>query len=183
MVVFFAMARHWIGKMNFKKASVADATKITNLVNSAYRGDSSRKGWTTEADLVGGQRTDPNSIKEIIERSASVILISETEPLEACVHLEKQGNACYLGMLTVDPKLQNKGIGAKMLDASEAFAKHWGCSQIKMKVISVREELIKWYERRGYRNTQLRSAFPANDPKFGIPIVENLEFIEMKKTL
>ena len=167
--------------MKFRIATKDDLAGLDQLVNSAYRGDSSRKGWTTEADLLGGVRTSEASLNEMIAKKNAVILIAEEEEMEGCVFLEQQGKALYLGMLTVKPELQGKGIGAKLMAASEERAKELGCTSIKMTVITDRHELIAYYKRKGFVDTGERAPFP-DDPKFGLS-KKSLEFMVMEKTL
>lgn len=164
-------------------AGIADAGELARLVNSAYRGDSSKKGWTTEADLLGGQRTNEAGIREMIAEPDSVILkyTSEEGLLQGCVYLKKKTDKLYLGMLTVSPELQTKGIGKQLLAAAESMAKNHSCNTIEMTVISVRKELIAWYVRHGYAATGETAPFPT-DPKFGLP-KQSLEFIVLEKQL
>jgi len=164
-------------------AGPADAAELSRLVNSAYRGDSSKQGWTTEADLLGGQRTNEAGIQEMLAEPDAVILkyTNETGLLQGCVYLQKKGGKLYLGMLTVSPELQAKGIGKQLLAAAENRAKKVSCNCIQMTVISVRKELIAWYERHGYAATGETAPFPT-DPKFGLP-KQSLEFIVMEKQL
>ncbi|MBI2731434.1 MAG: GNAT family N-acetyltransferase [Sphingobacteriales bacterium] len=170
--------------MAITKASLADIPELNRLVNAAYRGESSKKGWTTEADLLGGIRTDDDSLTELLTKKDSVMLkyTNENNELVGCVNLQLHTDKLYLGMLTVNPELQGGGVGKKLLTASEAYAKEIGCSKIYMSVISVRKELIAWYERHVYKNTGERKPFPANDPKFGLPKTA-LEFIIMEKEI
>lgn len=170
----------------FIQAHPTQAKEINDLVNSAYRGDGSKQGWTTEADLIGGQRSDTATIKELIDRDDSMILIAENENsgnIEGCVHLEKHGEKCYLGMLTVKPNLQGKGLGAEMLEEAEAFAQFWDCNRIFMTVIAQRTELIQWYEKHGYKNTGETKPFPYGDERFGLPKVEGLFFVVLEKRI
>lgn len=174
--------------LNFTIASaeIRDSDAIVALVNSAYRGDTSRIGWTTEADLLGGQRIDRAGIQEILADSQSVILLARVaEQISACVHLEKKGDAvCYLGLLTVRPDLQAGGIGRELLAAAERHAQvHWYARVVEMTVIDVRAELIAWYERRGYRSTGETRPFPYGDSRFGLPRSDGLRFIVMRKQL
>ncbi|MDG0815210.1 GNAT family N-acetyltransferase [Bdellovibrio svalbardensis] len=173
--------------IEFTQADESHVDAIVTLVNSAYRGDSSKKGWTTEADLLGGQRVDSESIIAALTRDNSTILIAQDEDdddkLVGCVHLEQHENKCYLGMLTVDPTLQKKGIGRMLVQESEAFAQFWDCTQIYMTVISVRKELIAWYEKLGFRNTGEKRPFPYGDERFGQPKVDNLEFVILEKKI
>lgn len=173
--------------IEFIQAEEQHVDKIVQLVNSAYRGDSSRKGWTTEADLLDGQRVDRQGILEVINKEDSTILIATEEnedeegEILGCVHIEKQGDKMYLGMLTVQPNLQKKGIGKKLIEESEAFADFWDCKKISMTVISVRTELISWYQKLGFKLTAEKKPFPKDDPRFGLPKVDNLEFVVLEK--
>ena len=168
--------------MEFRKGLIADAGRIAELVNSAYRGESSRLGWTTEADLLGGQRTDMNEVSGLIGRDESFFILCEREgDLIASVHLERNGESASLGMLAVKPELQGKGIGKLLLlEAEREAVESWGVGKMRMAVIAFRHELIEFYERRGYRPTGLFAPFPA-DPKFGIPKVPDLSFEWLEK--
>src|SRR5215213_3509923 len=136
-------------------AKLKDVSELNMLVNSAYRGDSSRQGWTTEADLLDGIRIDEERLAELIQKQSSVILkyVDESKKIIGCVHLEKKGDRLYLGMLTVFPLLQSKGIGKELMRAGEEHAKNQNCLSVYMTVITDRIELIAWYERYGYKNT------------------------------
>ena len=169
-------------RLQFSVASEADIPALNHLVNIAYRGEASKKGWTTEADLLGGIRTDIDSLRRLLEQPDSVILTCREEPkLIGCVYLHKQENKMYLGMLTVSPELQDRGIGKELLKVAEAYALTKSCFYMVMTVITLRNELIKWYQRRGYRDTGERKPFPG-DPRFGIP-KQPLEFLVMEKQL
>lgn len=164
-------------------ATAEDAGDIAKLVNSAYRGDTSRKGWTTEADLLDGTRTDLSAIKELIQKQDVTILkYSADNTIIGCVELHKTGTEMYLGMLTVRPDLQGAGIGKKLLEAAEAEARTQRCLKITMTVISVRTELIDWYKRLGYTDTGKQKPFHFNDPRFGIP-KRPLQFAVLEKDL
>jgi ribosomal protein S18 acetylase RimI-like enzyme len=165
------------------KATIEDFLYINILVNSAYRGESSKKGWTTEADLLGGIRTTEEGLTETFKKSDTVILkYTEAEQILACMMLVEKQNSLYLGMLTVSPDLQGKGIGKKLLKSAEIFARENGIPTIEMTVISVRSELIAWYERHGYAKTGETKPFPMNDPNFGEPN-QPLDFIVMEKVI
>ena len=172
--------------MRYKIAFIENSKEISSLVNSAYRGESSKAGWTTEADLLGGQRSDENSISELIQRKDSVILthVNEKNEIFACLHLEKKDKqTTYLGMLTVKPTLQAKGLGKILLREAEDYSRNYfKSSKIVMTVIHLRSELIGWYERRGYKKTGETRPFPMNDPKFGLPKTEFF-FIVLEKKL
>lgn len=170
--------------IEFTQADDSHIENLVQLVNSAYRGESSKKGWTTEADILGGQRVDASGLKEILHKDDSIILIAEDDDsgdLLGCLQLEKQGSKCYLGMLTVAPNLQDKGIGKLLMAEAEALAQFWDCGTLFMTVISQRQELIAWYQKQGFRVTGEKKPFPYGDERFGIPKVENLEFIVLEK--
>jgi ribosomal protein S18 acetylase RimI-like enzyme len=160
-----------------------DIPELVTLVNSAYRGDSSKKGWTTEADLLAGVRITESSLLEQMQTPGQSFLksVDELGKIVGCVSLLEKGKAIYLGMLTVDPNIQATGIGKLLLQASEDYAKKLGKQYIEMTVITKRIELIAFYERRGYVKTGEFRPFP-NDPKFGIQ-KEALEFLVLKKEL
>jgi ribosomal protein S18 acetylase RimI-like enzyme len=165
------------------KAIQNDIPALNILVNSAFRGESSKKGWTTEADILGGIRTDENTLLENINEPKTTILkYCEGDDILGMVMLKNQGDSLYLGMLTVAPDLQGSGIGKQLLQASEAFAQAEGLSKIMMTVISIRVELVAWYERHGYVRTGEVRPFPMDDPKFGLPKTF-LEFVVMEKEI
>jgi ribosomal protein S18 acetylase RimI-like enzyme len=169
-------------------ATESDLADVAVLVNSAYRGESSRTGWTTEADFIDGQRTDPNTLKrDLVVQAAAVILMLRDEAdgaLHACVWLEPASSGVwYLGMLSVRPDQQDRRLGRRLIEAAEAHAERRGAARMRMTVISIRQELIAWYERRGYRRTGETQPFPADDPLFGIPLRGDLEFVVLEKTL
>ena len=164
-------------------ATAADIPKLNKLINSAYRGEESKKGWTSEAHLLGGIRTDENTLRELISKPNACILkyaMAQEDPI-GCVFLEKKGLSLYLGLLTVSPLEQAKGIGKLLLQESEAYARSHGCPVIEMTVISVRTDLIRWYEHHGYKKTGKTKPFP-KDEKFGIPR-QALEFVVMQKEI
>lgn len=168
---------------DFSLASTTDIPALDVLVNSAYRGESSKKGWTTEADLLGGIRTDAAGLAKMMAEPGAVILkySPEENQLQGCVYLKKKISKLYLGMLTVNPEMQANGIGKKLMAAAEEYAKQNACDTMTMTVISVRSELIAWYERHGYHKTGETQPFPA-DTSFGLP-KQPLEFIVMEKPL
>lgn len=176
----------------FRKAVIADANAVAAIVNAAYRGDSSRKGWTTEADLLEGSRTDFADIVVLLEAAGSVILMAESidqhgKHLLSTAHLERVDEsdvpAAFFGMFAVDPELQAKGLGKQMMQSAEALVlQEWGTRKMLMDVISVRTELIAFYERRGYRLTGEVRPFPVN-PDLWTAKVDRLELVRMEKLL
>ena len=155
------------------------------LVNSAYRGDSSRAGWTTEADLLGGQRTDEREISRLIAAENSLLLLAAVaDEIVGTVHLKRiDTDSAGLGMLVVKPVLQGRGFGKQLLQAAETRVRRdWNAQRLEMQVISLRSELLAYYERRGYRRTGDTRPFPA-EPEFGLPRVECLRFEVLEKLL
>lgn len=172
--------------MTFRIAGPRDIPALHRLIESAYRGDSAKAGWTHEADLLGGQRTDAQALGDIIADDAQVVLLLEAGgDLQGCVLVaDKGGGRAYLGMLTVRPDLQSAGIGAKLLDEAEDLARNvLQARTLEMTVIKRRRELIEWYERRGYENTGREAPFPKDDPRFGLPKVDDLVFVVLEKAL
>ncbi|MFC5740406.1 GNAT family N-acetyltransferase [Dyella tabacisoli] len=171
--------------LTFRAATPADIDAVVALVESAYRGDSGRRGWTTESDLLDGQRTDAQGVAALIVQTDSMVLLAEDgSSLRACCHIEKQGEAGYFGMFAVDPVLQGGGTGRATLMEAERIARdHWQCGAMHMTVIVQRDELIAWYERRGYRRTGEFRPFPYGEARFGIPKRDDLRFELLIKSL
>ncbi|WP_242512361.1 GNAT family N-acetyltransferase [Pseudolysobacter antarcticus] len=172
--------------LNFRNATAADVDAIVALVESAYRGDSSRQGWTTEANILDGQRTDAADVARLIahEHSRVLLLTHSSGELRACAHIERQNDACYFGMFSVNPTEQGSGIGRAMLAEGERIARNdWQCCDMQMTVISIRDELIAWYERRGYQRTGIFKPFPYGDARFGLPKRDDLRFEILSKRL
>ena len=168
--------------MQITIATPADIPAIERLLNSAYRGAESKKGWTTEADLLEGElRTDTSTLIKLINTPDAVFLkyMGHQNEVEGCVFLQKNEDRLYVGMLSVSPSIQAKGIGGQLMTEAEKYARNQNCSSIFMKVISVRHELVSWYERKGYYKTGKTEPFPT-DNKFGVP-TRPLEFIIMEK--
>jgi GNAT superfamily N-acetyltransferase len=167
----------------FRKADLNDVTELNTLVNTAYRGDAAKVGWTTEADLIDGQRTEPAVLKEMIEDPNGYIEIAlENDELIGCVYLGKEGAALYIGMLTVKPTLQGRGLGKTLMLRALDHGREWNMKSTRMTVISERPELIAYYERMGFKWSGKTEPFPENDPRNGKPR-KQLTFLEYVKDL
>ena len=165
------------------KATSADIPKLNQLINSAYRGETSKKGWTTEANILEGLRTTEEELYKIITSNKHTILkYSHENEIIGSVLLIEENVKLYLGMLTVSPELQNSGIGKKLLHEAEIWAKSKNLATIVMTVISVRAELIAWYKRHGYQETGEKSPFPESNLHQSTAS-EPLEFIYLEKQL
>ncbi|MCR1784653.1 GNAT family N-acetyltransferase [Nocardioides carbamazepini] len=172
----------------FRTATPDDVPALVALVESAYRGDVSRQGWTTEADLLQGQRTDAEEVRRVVGAPDSVVLVAldaeEDGRVAACCHVERRGDRAYFGLFAVDPTRQGDGLGKKMLARAEEVARAtWGSTHLEMTVIRQRTDLIAYYLRRGYVDTERRTPFPYGDERFGLPQRDDLEFTLLEKPL
>ena len=171
--------------LDFRLAGEADVDAIVTLVEGSYRGDASRAGWTTEADLLDGMRIDAQGVRGDLQRKGSVVLLGERDgQLLACANVCKEDGAGYFGMFSVVPGLQGGGFGKQMLAEAERIAREeWQVPVMRMTVIDVRDELIAFYERRGYQRTGIHKPFPYGDERFGIPKRDDLRFEVLEKDL
>ncbi len=171
--------------LEFRNATLVDVEPIVALVESAYRGDISREGWTTEADLLDGRRTGADDVSDNITRPRSVILLAQqSRTLLACAHVAEENGSGYFGMFSVQPHLQGTGIGKRvLLEAERLVRDDWGLLAMHMTVIDIRDELIAFYQRRGYRRTGIFKPFPYGDARFGLPKRDDLRFEVLEKNL
>ena len=171
--------------LTFRAATEADIPALVQLVTSAYRGDASRAGWTTEADMLDGQRIDAGVLREDIARPRSRVLLAERDGnLLACAHVAEENGAGYFGMFSVRPDLQGGGVGKAVLaEAERVVREEWRLPAMRMTVIDVRDELIAFYQRRGYVRTGILKPFPYGDERYGIPLRDDLRFEVLEKQL
>jgi N-acetylglutamate synthase-like GNAT family acetyltransferase len=166
--------------VEIRPATHADVDAIVALVESAYRGDASRAGWTTEADLIDGTRTDADEIGHLVPD----LLLAESEgELVGCAAVTVNGGHGYFGTFAVRPRQQGGGIGAALLTAAEERARAAGATRVEMTVLSVRAELIAFYERRGYVRTGDTRPFPYGVERNGRPRTDDLVFAVLEKHL
>jgi ribosomal protein S18 acetylase RimI-like enzyme len=174
-----------MGTLTFRAANEHDLDALVALVTSAYRGDVSKQGWTTEADFLDGNRIDREVLARDIVRPRSRVLIAERDgAMLACAHVCEEEGAGYFGMFSVEPTLQGGGVGKAVLSEAERIARdEWQLPAMRMTVIDIRDELIAFYERRGYALTGIKKPFPYGDPRYGIPKRDDLRFEVMEKAL
>ncbi|SDJ45946.1 Ribosomal protein S18 acetylase RimI [Frankineae bacterium MT45] len=170
----------------FRLAAPPDAAELTTLIESAYRGASSREGWTTEADLLGGQRVDEAQVLQVINDPESLLLVlPDADGLLACCQLERRRDGIvYFGMFAVRPGSQGAGVGRQVMAEAQRLARtSFGATAMEMTVIAQRSELIEWYERLGFRRTGETRPFPYGEPRFGDPKRDDLHFVVLHRDL
>lgn len=169
--------------LTFREAGPADVAAVVTLVESAYRGDASRAGWTTEADLLDGRRTDEAGITAVLETPDATLLLAERDGrIVGCCELRRVGEVGYFGTFAVDPAVQGGGTGRRLLTHADAEAlRRWGSPALEMTVIAQRVDLIAWYERMGFVATGERRPFPYGDERFGRPRRDDLEFVVLRR--
>ena len=169
-----------------RPATPADIPALHALIESAYRGDTARRGWTHEADLLDGQRTDTTLLSEIVDDPAQRILVAiDGATIIGCVSIaRKQHGKAYLGLLSVSPLLQAKGLGKQLIAAAEhAAIAEFSAQVMEMTVIKQRTELLDYYKRRGYSPTGEERPFPFGDERFGLPRTSELVFVVLERKI
>lgn len=171
-----------------RPATADDLPALVELVESAYRGDRSRAGWTTEADLIDGQRMDPTMMAALLADATVEVLVAADHAgrVVACCELrppDTPGDTAHFAMFAVSPGEQGRGTGSRLLGEAEVRAAAAGASAIELWVIDVRADLIAWYGRRGYRPTGDHHPFPYGDERFGRPRRADLRFAVLSKPL
>jgi ribosomal protein S18 acetylase RimI-like enzyme len=146
------------------------------------------ESWNIEAGILQGTRMTESLLREDLAAKPHAHFLIHRDPqtrrVIGTVWLEPvAGDAWYLGLFTVDPALQKQQLGRRLLGAAEEFARDRGARRMRMGVLSVREALIAWYERRGYARTGETEPFPYGDNRFGTPMRDDLEFAILEKRL
>lgn len=173
-------------EITIRDAVAADIPALHPLIESAYRGEASRAGWTTEADLLDGQRTDPEDLADILADPKQALLSAWCgDALVGCVLIADRGEGTgYFGMLSVNPTLQGGGLGRRLVEAAHStLADRFGARRVRISVFPQRETLIAWYQRLGYRLTGDTLPFPYGNPRFGLPLRDDLYFLVMERAL
>ncbi|KQY64960.1 MULTISPECIES: GNAT family N-acetyltransferase [unclassified Brevundimonas] len=173
-------------EIDIRDAVATDIPPLHRLIESAYRGEASRAGWTTEADLLDGQRTDPEDLADILADPKQALLSAwrGDEPVGCVLIAERDRAIGYFGMLSVSPTLQGGGLGRRLVEAAHAaLADRFGARRVRISVFPQRKTLIAWYERLGYRLTGETLPFPYGNPRFGLPRRDDLHFVVMERAL
>jgi len=166
-------------------AQKTEIIALCALINSVYRGEAAKGGWTTEADLLEGQRCDVAMLEELAGRPDSYFLVATKEnQMIACCHLQlTEAEVAECGMLSVAPPWQNQGVANALLHTAEEYARGtWQVQRMRLWVIKQRPELTAYYQRRGYQFTGATLPFP-DDSRYGIPKVAGLCLLAMEKAL
>jgi GNAT superfamily N-acetyltransferase len=171
--------------LRFRFATFEDVPAIVQLVESAYRGPASRRGWTTEAELLDGQRTDAAEVGELLQDLAARLILALDEGLVASIAVRRtDAGLAHIGMFAVSPERQAGGVGRALLaEAERVGAEVLGCATGEMTVIRQRDTLLAWYARRGWSLTGETEPFPYGDARFGLPRRDDLEFLVLHKAL
>jgi N-acetylglutamate synthase-like GNAT family acetyltransferase len=164
--------------VQIRPARPDDVEGLLELVHSAYRGDASRAGWTTEADLIDGSRTDAEELHELLP---DLLVATDGDDLVGCCALTVRGDRGYFGTFAVRPTLQGGGVGSALLTAAEDRARALGLRAVEMTVLSARTELLAYYDRRGYVDTGQTRPFPYGVERNGRPRRDDLEFVLLEK--
>jgi predicted N-acetyltransferase YhbS len=171
--------------LQIRPARPGDAEVLVTLIRSAYRGDTSRAGWTSEADLVEGDRISAGQVRAMTERSGSLMLVAQNQAgIVACCQLENRGaGLVYFGTFAVSPVDQGAGLGRQLMAEAEYQAvTAFAASRLEMTVLAQQDKLIAYYERRGFRRTGETRPFPA-DPRYARPLRDDLYFVVLVKHL
>jgi GNAT superfamily N-acetyltransferase len=171
--------------MDLKPIEEKDFADVITLANLAYRATGEGSSWNSEEGLIEGSRLTESSLRKDLAKPGAMLLIwREGAELMGTFYLQpKETDIWYLGLLMVRPGNQNSGAGKELLAAAEAYAKKHGGKRIRMTVLAVRETLISWYQRRGYRETGVTEAWPYGDDSFGKPLRDDLYFVVLEKPL
>ncbi|MBX7496381.1 GNAT family N-acetyltransferase [Qipengyuania sp. 6B39] len=152
-----------------------DAPALKDLLEAAYRGDSARRGWNHEADILDDDRVAPGEVEALlVDPLVTMLVARDASELTGCVAVTRRdARLAYLGMLCVRPDLQSAGLGRRLLDAAEDKARADGIAVMEMTVIDSRDSLIAWYERRGYARSGETRPFPVpRDPPITFVVLE-----------
>ena len=169
--------------LTIRPAVAEDADALLELIHAAYRGEGGQTGWTTEAELIDGPRTTRDLLAADLADPAITLLVAGDHD-GCCAVTHRAGEAvASFGMFAVRPSSQGTGLGKVLQNAAEEYAREVGATTMELCVIDRREELIAWYERRGYVRTGETRPFPYGEPGVGFPRGDDFRFAVLRKPL
>ncbi len=166
------MENTWADGLVVREADASEAGALVGLINRAFE---------VERFFLHGDRTNSEAVRELFAKGHFLVAednaAGNSSGLAGCVYIEIRGVRAYLGLLSIEPRLQRRGLGLRLTTAAEDFARELGCDAMDLRIVSVREELPAFYQRAGY--VEIRTEpFPAEaDPQMPC------HFIVMSKAL
>ncbi len=91
-------------------------------------------------------------------REGRFLLLCEGDDIIVCAWLKITGERAYLGTLSVDPARQKSGLGRRMMDEAEKYARARGCTVLDIRIVNLRAELPVIYRKFGFVETGTQSA-------------------------
>jgi ribosomal protein S18 acetylase RimI-like enzyme len=173
------------GDLQFRIATLDDATQLQAMVQSAFRAEDSRKDWTADMKLGASFRIDVEEITtQITKPDGAILVATDNSTLVASIEVSKRSaDLARLSMLAVDEHHQRGGIGRRVLAYAEDYCQRtWGVKKLGLNALSTRRELILWYIRHGYRKTGELTPFPKVHVK-ELALLDDLYFVELEKDL
>ena len=148
--------------IRFAYATPADVPRVAALIEIAYRGEVAATGWTNEAAILKGPRSSPQEVERLVlAADARFVLALDGDFLLGSALIKRHGDGAYFGMFAIEPTRQQQGLGKVIMTQCETAARElWAARYLRLTVISLRHELIAWYERRGFVLTGEREPFP-----------------------
>jgi predicted N-acetyltransferase YhbS len=130
--------------MQLRLANIQDAEAVTAVINSAFK--------KAEAFFIDGARIDVESVRSLMAKG-TFLIAGNNGVVAGCVYVELRGERAYLGLLSVDPSLQQAGIGSALMKAAEDHCAQNGCRFMDLRIVNLRTENHAFYLRRGYAET------------------------------
>ena len=140
------------GELQIRVAQPADVDALVALINAAF---------VVERIAIEGDRVDAGKVRAYMDRGQFLLL--EALSLLGCAYVELRGDHGYLGLLSVEPALQMRGLGRRLMAAAEQYFHEAGCIAVDLRIISARPELLRFYTKLGFRETGI-SPMPADAP-------------------
>ena len=149
-------------------AGDADAPRITAVINAAFR--------IAEGFFIDGNRITQAEVEESLNKGAFLLAEGDGK-LNGCVYVELRGERSYLGLLSVDPTTQQSGLGSQLMIEAERYCRERGSHAMDILIVSLREDLPAFYQKRGYTESGT-TPFPED-----VPTKIPCHFINMSKPL